>query len=78
MFKEILVIPIAFTIHERKYKKCHEQFLDLIRSKIPKLNSTNVCIITDREVDIINAFQNFLPNSPILLYWNHIFRDVKF
>ena len=78
MFKEKPVIPIAFMIHERKFQKCHEQYLDVILSKIPKLNSKHVCIVTDREVGIINAFKKVLPNTQVLLCWNHIFRDLKF
>ena len=78
MFKEKTVIPIAFMIHERKFQKCHEQLIDVIKSKIPKLNSKHVCIITHREVGIINAFKNILPNAQILLCWNHNFRDLKF
>ena len=73
MFKEKPIIPIAFMIHESKFQKCHEQLVDVIKSKIPKLNSKHVCIITDREVGIIHAFKNILPNAQILLCWNHIF-----
>ena len=76
MFKEKPIIPVAFMIHERKFQKCHEQLFDLIKSKIPKLNSKHVCVITDREVGIINAFKNALPNAQVLLCWNHIFRDL--
>ena len=43
MFKEKPIIPVAFMIHERKFQKCHEQLFDLIKSKIPKLNSKRVC-----------------------------------
>ena len=78
MFKEKPIIPIAFMIHERKFQKCHEQLIDLVKSRVPKLNSKHVCIITDREVGIINAFKNILPNAQVLLCWNHIFRDLKF
>ena len=65
-------------IHERKFQKCHEQFIDLIKTKIPKLNSKHVCIVTDREVSIINAFKHCLPDAHVLLCWNHIFQDLKF
>ena len=43
---------------KESFKKCHEQFLELLKTKIPKQNKTNVCVIMDKETGIINAFQN--------------------
>ena len=78
MFEEKPVIPLAFMVHERKFQKCHEQFLDLIKEKIPNLERKNVPIVTDRETGIVNAFTKILPNSKLLICWNHILRDLKF
>ena len=55
MFKENPVIPIAFMLHERKFQSCHSDFVNILKSKIPNLNSTNVTIVTDREKGIIGA-----------------------
>ena len=78
MFEESPVMPLAFMVHERKFQKCHEQFLDLVKTKIPRLEKKNVPIITDREAGIVNAFTKMLPNSQLLICWNHILRDLKF
>ena len=67
MFEESAVMPLAFMVHERKFQKCHEQFLDLVKTKIPRLEKKNVPIITDREAGIVNAFTKMLPNSQLLI-----------
>ncbi|WAR17137.1 hypothetical protein MAR_031731, partial [Mya arenaria] len=71
-------IPIGFMIHERKFKKCHEHFLNEIKSKIPKTNTGDFCIITDRETGIINAFENCLSSAHVFISWNHFLRDLQF
>ena len=78
MFDENPVFPLAFMIHERKFQKCHEQFLDVLKEKIPRLGRKPVPIITDREAGIVNAIAKVLPDSPLLICWNHILRDLKF
>ena len=76
MFEENPVIPLAFMVHERKFQKCHEQFLEVIKEKIPRLERKSVPIITDREAGIVNAFEKILPNSRLLICWNHFLRDL--
>ncbi|XP_060607618.1 uncharacterized protein LOC132759787 [Ruditapes philippinarum] len=78
MFKERPTVPIAFMLHERKFQKCHESFIEILKDKIPKLKEKPVNIIMDREQGILNAFEKCLPNSKILVCWNHIFSDIKF
>lgn len=70
MFSEKPCIPVAFMIHERKFQKCHEQFLEVVKLKVPKLKTTNICVVTDREIGIINAFQNVFPLSKLFVCWN--------
>ena len=38
MFKERPTIPIAFMLHKRKFQKCHEHFINILKENIPKLN----------------------------------------
>ena len=54
------------------------QFLDVLKEKIPRLGRKPVPIITDREAGIVNAIAKVLPDSPLLICWNHILRDLKF
>lgn len=65
-------------LHERKFQKCHESFIEILKDKILKLKEKLLNIIMDREQGILNAFENCLPNSKILVCWNHIFSDIKF
>ena len=78
MFDENPVIPLAFMVHERKFQKCHEQFFEVIKDKIPRLGRKRVAIITDREAGIVNAIEKVFPNAQLLICWNHILRDLKF
>ena len=78
MFEESPVIALGFMVHERKFQKCHEQFLEVIKEKIPRLGKKTVPIVTDREVGIVNAITKVLPNARLLICWNHILRDLKF
>ena len=78
MFEENPVIPLAFMVHERKFQKCHEQFFEIIKEKIPRLGRKAIPIITDREAGIVNAIENVFPNAQLLICWNHILRDLKF
>ena len=50
IFEENPVIPLAFIVHERKFQKCHEQFLEVIKEKIPRLEQKPVPIITGKLV----------------------------
>lgn len=61
VFKEKPLLPIAFLVHERKFQKSHEHFLEILREKIPKLNEKSFPVIMDTETGIINAFNNILP-----------------
>ena len=72
-----LPIPVAFMVHERKFQKCNEEFIEIIKTKVPKLSNKAVCVITDRETGIVNAFEKCLESSQILICWNHILRDLK-
>ena len=58
MFKESPVIALGFMVHKRKFQKCHEQFLEVIKGKILQLGKKTVPIVTDREVGIVDAITN--------------------
>lgn len=57
LFRETPVIPIPFMLHERKFQSCHEKFINEIINEVPKIREMNICVITDREKGIRNAFQ---------------------
>ena len=77
MFEGEPVIPLTFIIHDRKFQKVHEALLENLKQKIPRLKSKNICIVTDREIGIVNAFKNIFPNLKVLICWNHILKDIK-
>ena len=60
------------------FRNAANNFLEVIKEKIPRLERKSVPIITDREAGIVNAFEKILPNSRLLICWNHILRDLKF
>ena len=78
MFTNKPTLPIAFMLHERKLQICHEQFISILREKMPKLGQRAVTVITDRETGIINAFEQQLENCNLLICWNHILNDITF
>ena len=77
LFENPPVIPLAIMIHERKFQKHHEVFLDSVKEKIPRLSTKKLAIVTDRETGIINAIKKIFPNLRLLICWNHILRDTK-
>ena len=78
LFDESPVIALGFMVDERKFQKGHEQFLEVIKEKVPQLGKKTVPIVTDREVGIVNTITKVLPNARSLICWNHILRDLKF
>ena len=77
LFENAPVIPLGIMIHERKFQKHHEVFLETIKEKIPRLGNSKLAIVTDRETGIINAIKKVFPNLTLLVCWNHILRDTK-
>ena len=77
LFENPPIIPLAIMIHERKFQKHHEVFLDSVKEKIPRLSTKKLAIVTDRETGIINAIKKIFPNLRLLICWNHILRDTK-
>ena len=66
-------------VQERKFQNYHEQFLEVIKEKIPRLGKkTDREVVTDRDVGIVNPITRGLPNARLLICWNHILRDLKF
>ena len=77
LFENAPVIPLGIMIHERKFQKHHEVFLEAVKEKVPLLGTKNLAIVTDRETGIINAIKKVFPNLTLLICWNHILRDTK-
>jgi hypothetical protein len=69
------LVPVAFLIHERKYKRDHEFFLKLVADACPALKTAAFTIVTDRE------FRNLKSVFPRCFHahcWIHIRRNLKF
>jgi len=79
LFEGEPVIPVAFFLHERKFRKYHETFLRSMTEIIPNLKKKSIVVlVTDREIGITNAVKTTLSNITILHCWNHIKRDIRF
>lgn len=75
MFSGNPLVPVAFLIHERKYKRDHEYFLKMVADMCPALKTSQFTIVTDRE------FRNLASIFPQAFHahcWIHLRRNVKF
>ena len=77
IFDQKPCVPLAFMIHERKFSSTHQEMLHECTRKIPSLRNLHCPIVVDKEKAIINAIRTELPDVPLLLCWNHLFRDVR-
>lgn len=68
-------IPLAFMIHERKFKWMHDHFFRLVRQNIPHL--TDAVIAVDGEASISNAIRAGT-DWKVTMCANHILRDIEF
>lgn len=69
------LVPVAFLVHERKYKRDHEYFLKLVADSCPALKSSPFTIVTDRE---FHNLKSIFPHCFHAHCWLHIRRNVKF
>ena len=77
LFEEMPAIPVAIMLHHRRTKQVHEAFLREVLDAFPILNSGKILFVSDREVGIVNAAKEVLPNAKRAFCWNHIKEDVK-
>ena len=77
IFNQKPCIPAMFRIHERKLNSTHQEMFRECIKKIPSLKNAQCPIVVDKEKAIMKAVQVELPSTPLLLCWNHIFRDVR-
>lgn len=78
MFEGEPIIPLSFMIHERRKELCHVDHFNFVRTRIPRLKTKQIPVITDRERGIRNALNTVFPNLKVFVCWNHIFRDLDF
>ena len=72
LFKEDLVISVAFLLHKRKQASCHQEFFDVCCKLIPALKTTNRLIVTDKEQAYVKVISKCMPAAPHLRCWNHV------
>jgi hypothetical protein len=75
IFEEEPSVPVAFVVHERKFRSVHEEICE----HIGKLLGTkgDVILVTDGEPAIVNAFRDKFPDWSLVSCWNHIFTDIE-
>ena len=77
IFNQKPCIPAMFMIQERKLNSTHQEMFRECIKKITSLKNAQCPIVIDKEKAIIKAIQVELPGTPLLLCWNHRFRDVR-
>ena len=77
IFKSCPVIPLAFLIHQKKLRSCHEKLMKMVMSEVPFLahGSQKYPIVTDNEKAFLalsmiifhNAPDSFVGTMPLIL-----------
>lgn len=70
------IFPVAFLLHERKFKAYHSEFLCHLLNCLDGNRITSIPFVTDRERGIAEALQTYFPKIPHIYCTNHILRDV--
>lgn len=77
LFENTPWIPLAFLIHDKKYQKCHNRLFEFLADRVPVLKDKTIPFITDRDLALTKAVENYFPNIRVLHCWNHLKRDFK-
>ncbi len=75
-FRENPVFPVLFMLHERKQRKTHQKFVEILAEHVPAINSSNVVLVTDGE-EAFNVFESAFPKLNKVFCWNHILGAAK-
>ena len=75
IFVEEPSIPIAFVLHERKFRSVHSELCEHI-DKLLNMKG-DVVLVTDGEAAIVKAFTDKFPDWTIVSCWNHIQTDIE-
>lgn len=70
------VFPVAFLLHERKFKTYHQNFLRYILNLLNGDKIHAIPFVSDRERGIVDSIQQGYPNLPHIFCSNHIISDV--
>lgn len=76
LFKNTPWIPLAFLVHDKKFRSLRV-FVGQNSSSERKKKEKRIPFITDREPALMNAFERVFPNLQVLNCWNHLKRDFK-
>ena len=75
LFLKFPVMPVAFLVHERKLRCCHEELFRVIAKELPSLVNGSQMIPDDEKA--FNTIERYLPKVRRLLCWNHIINGAK-
>lgn len=77
-FVEAPVVPLMYMLHTQRNAAVHNYFFMVLIDAIVELTcATNVVIVTDEEIAIVNAIRRFLPAIPRFRCWLHALKNVK-
>lgn len=76
IFNEAPSVPLAFMIHDRKFKSVHSEFCENFKRRM-KRNSTDVTLVTDGEAAIVASFKTCFPKWNMVSCWNHLLSDIE-
>lgn len=75
-FMQSPTIPVAFVIHDRKFKSVHTEFCEQLKHRMKSFKAGSI-LVTDGEEAIVGAFANAFPTLSLVSCWNHIVSDVE-
>ena len=78
LFSKFPIMPVAFLVHERKLRYCHEEMFRVIAKELPSLVNgiQMIPMVTDDE-KAFDIIESHLPKVRHLLCWNHIINGAK-
>ena len=79
LFSKSPVMPVAFLLHEKKLRNCHEEMMRVMATHLPSLvnGKSTIPLVTDDEKGFA-VIESNLPKIRRLLCWNHLISAVKF
>ena len=72
------IFPVAFLIHDKKFRKYHQEFLKDIFEAAGLAKAVNIPFVTNREKGITESFKTCFPQLTNVYCTNHILRDIEY
>lgn len=67
------IYPIGILLHEKRPKELHDEFIEMLKTNFPCLETTANIVVSDKEFKHLNFFKA----TRRALCWNHITKNVE-